>query len=109
EVYHLSGNFHFVLIGILAFLGIESLVQWHHDHHGACKDHHKKGVKSFAFINVIGDGVHNFLDGVLIAAAFMLNTATGVAASIAIALHEIPQEIGDFAILRHAGLSTKKA
>lgn len=92
-----------VLGGILLFFIIEKILCWRHCHDGECEVH------AVAHLNLIGDGVHNFMDGVAIAAAFLLNVPTGIATTVAIAVHEIPQEIGDFALLIHSGLTKKKA
>ncbi len=93
----------FVLIGILLFFFIERFIHWHH----CGKEHcHKKSVGT---LNLIGDSIHNYLDGILIAGSFLLNPITGIFTSISIALHELPQEIGDYSVLIHAGYSHKKA
>lgn len=98
----------FVLLGILLSFIIEKIIHWHHCHilpsdHDHC-DHHHVGMMS-----LIGDGVHNFIDGSLIAASFLVSIEIGFATTIAVMLHEIPQEIGDFAILLHSGFSKMKA
>lgn len=93
-------------ITFLAFLGfflIERLLGWHHCHKDHCEVH------SIAYMNLIGDSVHNFIDGMIIAASFAVSWEVGVGASLAIALHELPQELGDFGVLLHAGLSKKQA
>ncbi len=92
-----------VLGGIMLFFMIEKFLLWRHCHDGECEVH------AVAHLNLIGDFVHNFMDGVAIAAAFILNVPTGIATTIAIAVHEIPQEIGDFALLLHSGFTKKKA
>lgn len=98
-----------VLGGLIGFFLIEGLLHWHH--HGEDVHHHAPGeVHSFGWMNLIGDGLHNFIDGMLIASAWMVGgTQAGIATTIAIALHEGPQEFGDFAVLLHAGFSVKKA
>lgn len=95
-----------VLGGIILFLIVEKVIQWKHCHGEIIQEGH---VHSFAYMNLIGDGVHNFLDGVIIAAAFLVNIPAGIATTIAVALHEIPQEIGDFGVLLHGGFSKSKA
>ena len=92
-----------VLAGILVFFAIERLLHWHHHHTG------RKDVHAFNWLNIIGDGVHNFLDGVAIAAAFLTSPGLGVATTIAVIAHEIPQEIGDFSLLLYGGWSIGKA
>ncbi|MBU1992198.1 MAG: ZIP family metal transporter [Patescibacteria group bacterium] len=95
----------FVLAGILIFFSIEKFLRWRHCHHIPSEDH----PHPVATMNLIGDGVHNFLDGVLIASSYLVSPQIGIATTIAVLLHEIPQEIGDFATLLHAGYSRKKA
>lgn len=89
------------LIGILLFFILERSIKWFHHHH-AHKD--KKQDSSVPLI-IIGDTIHNFLDGIAIAAAFLIDIPTGIIATIAVAAHEIPQEIGDFGLLLDKGVS----
>ncbi len=96
-------GFTWALVGVVAFFIMERFVFWHHCHT------HNHEVKPYTYLNLVGDGVHNFVDGAIIAAAFLTNFELGVVTTIAIAMHEIPQELGDFAILVHGGFSTKKA
>jgi zinc and cadmium transporter len=96
-----------VLGGILGFFVLEKLVLWRHYHleDYEVHDHHSEpghGGRSGLMIT-IGDGFHNFVDGVLIAAAFLENTQLGIVTAVAVIAHEIPQEIGDFVILLHSG------
>lgn len=93
----------FILVGIILFFVLEKFIFWHHCHH----TEHKH--LSFSYMNLVGDGFHNFLDGVLLAGAFLINTSVGFATAMAIFLHEIPQEIGDFGVLLKGGFSRKKA
>jgi len=93
----------FIIIGILIFFVIEKFLHWHH-HHTEGKDIH-----TFTYLNIVGDGIHNFTDGVIIAVSFMASPAIGVATTIAIVAHEIPHEIGNFAILIYGGFSRMKA
>lgn len=95
--------FLYILIGFLIFFLIEKLLHWRHCHEGKCQIH------TFTYINLLGDGVHNLLDGIIIAAAFMIDIRLGLTTVILIALHEIPQEIGDFAVLIYGGFKKKKA
>ncbi len=97
--------FIFVLITILLFLLIEKVLHWRHCHKGATCDVHK----SMGYVNLIGDAVHNFIDGLVIAAAFVVDLRLGLITAVAICLHEIPQEIGDFGVLVYSGFSKKKA
>jgi zinc and cadmium transporter len=112
-----SGNVHAIgitiLAGLLAFFLLEKLVLWRHCHADACEAHgiDEKRLHDKAAGNLIlvGDGIHNMVDGVLIAAAFLTDVHLGVVTSLAVVAHEIPQEIGDFAILLHSGFSRGRA
>ena len=95
----------FMALGIVGFLVFEYLMHWHHHHHDECHD----CDHTTAYSVLAGDAIHNFMDGIVIASAFLLNPAIGIATTIAIVLHEIPQELSDFAIYLHAGLSAKRA
>jgi zinc and cadmium transporter len=102
-----------VLAGILLFFILEKLVLWRHCHEERCEAHDPNEPqndhgRSGAMI-MIGDTVHNFVDGVLIAAAFLADVQVGLVAALAIIAHEIPQEVGDFLILLHSGYSKRKA
>ncbi|MCD6042340.1 MAG: family metal transporter [Burkholderiales bacterium] len=99
-----------ILAGIFGFFVLEKLLLWRHCHTEHCEVHdadHDHG-RSGALI-IVGDSVHNFVDGVLIAAAFLQSTELGIVAAIAIIAHEIPQEVGDFLILLHSGYSRRRA
>ncbi|WP_320167012.1 ZIP family metal transporter [Methylophaga sp.] len=112
-----------LLIGLLSFFALEKMVLWRHchshhghehipeldrpDHHGG--HHHDHKHKSAGPLILIGDTIHNFVDGILIAAAFLTDVHLGIVTALAIAAHEIPQELGDFVILLHSGFSRKKA
>lgn len=98
--------FVFVLVGILIFLLFEQILHWHHEQRHECKDCSKKVV---GYSVLVGDGLHNFLDGIIIASAFLVSIPVGITALVAIIFHEIPQELGDFAVLIHSGFKTKKA
>jgi zinc and cadmium transporter len=93
-----------LLGGILLFFVLEKLVLWRHCHTHDCEVH-----ESAAGLVVVGDAFHNFVDGAVIAAAVMTSVPLGVSTAIAVAAHEIPQEVGDFAILLHAGYSRRGA
>lgn len=95
----------FILLGILSFFILEKFLYWHHHHTG----HEHEEVHGFTYLNIIGDAIHNFLDGAVIAISFMNNTALGIITTIAIIAHEIPQEISDFAVLIYGGFSKRKA
>jgi len=121
----LSGT---ILAGILVFFVLEKLLIWRHCHFGECEAHgeehdddhqahsHSHGhahldnsAKSAGALIILGDSIHNFVDGVLIAAAFLTDVKLGIVTSLAVAVHEIPQEVGDFAILLQSGYSRSRA
>jgi len=97
------------LTGILCFYFIEQVLQWRHDHSLESLQRTVTETISYARMNLLGDGVHNFVDGILIASSFLVDPALGVATTIAIVLHEIPQEISDIAVLIQGGISKKRA
>ena len=118
----LSGT---ILAGILGFFVLEKLLIWRHCHYGSCEAHgddghehhgdnhahsHRHGVaRSAGALIILGDSIHNFVDGVLISAAFLTDVQLGIVTSLAVTAHEIPQEVGDFAILLDSGYSKGKA
>lgn len=93
----------FVLVGFILFFIIEKVLHWRHCHKGKCDVH------TFHYMNLIGDSVHNFIDGLIIAASFIVSIPFGITTTVAIAAHEIPQEIGDFGVLIYGGFEKKKA
>lgn len=97
--------FSLVLAAIIFYLLVEKLLHWRHCHKGGgCDTHHSMG-----YMNLIGDSVHNFIDGLVIAGAFVVDIRLGLVTAIAMALHEIPQEIGDFGVLLYSGFTKKRA
>ncbi len=94
-----------VIIGILIFFSLEKFLRWRHCHIQNSTGHYHPVVA----MNLVGDNVHNLLDGVLIGASFLVSIPIGIASAVAIILHEIPQEIGDFGMLIRFGLSKRKA
>lgn len=92
-----------VLGGIIGFFVLEKFLHWHHRHNTA------NHVHPVGYINLAADAIHNFIDGVLVAAAYIVSLPLGVATTIAVIAHEIPQEIGDFGVLIHAGFTRTKA
>jgi len=109
-----------VLAGILGFFILEKLVLWRHCHFEDCEGHepqghghhghdHQNDHGRSGLLIMVGDTFHNFVDGVLIAAAFMEDVKLGVVTALAMIAHEIPQEVGDFLILLHSGYSRRKA
>lgn len=99
--------FSYVLLGILLFFIMERYIHWHHCHNGNCEKTYQR--EPATYLNLIGDAFHNFVDGALIAASFMVSIPIGIVTTFAIVAHEIPQELSDFAILIHGGFSKKKA
>jgi zinc and cadmium transporter len=95
----------YILAGILIFFILERFILWQHHHGGE----HEESVHSVAYLTVVGDSLHNFLDGMIIASAYLISIPVGVATTLAVVFHEIPQEIGNFAILIHGGWSKSKA
>lgn len=91
------------LIGFTFFFLLERYLYWRHCHDGVCEVH------TFTYLNLLGDGIHNFLDGLVIAASFLTDIRLGMVATVSIIFHEIPQEMGDFAILVYGGFRISKA
>jgi zinc and cadmium transporter len=98
--------FLWTLIGIIIFFVIERFIHWFHNHEEYHP--HQSESKTTVPLVIIGDTMHNFIDGVVIALTFMVSIPLGIVTSIAVFLHEVPQEIGDFGILLHKGLDRKK-
>jgi zinc and cadmium transporter len=104
-----------IIVGILLFFVLEKFLLWHHNHgedaeeaiHGHEHDHTQ--VKPLGYMVLFSDGIHNFIDGLIIGASYFISIEVGIATTIAISLHEIPQEIGDFGVLLHAGFTRAKA
>lgn len=117
--------FTLVILGFVIFFIIERFIYWFHGHAHEkedqlmCYSNITDGnvealemgntIKSFALLNLLGDGLHNFLDGVIIMVAFLSGTRNGIVITLAVLFHELPQEIGDFGILLYGGFSKKKA
>lgn len=95
-----------VLAGITVFFVIEKFIHWHHCHK---PEHAKKQTHHLAIMNLVGDAVHNVIDGLVIGASYLVSIPVGIATTIAVFIHEIPQEVSDFAILIHSGFSRAKA
>ena len=98
--------FPWALLGIVLFFLIERFIHWFHHHEAFHKD--EKESKTTLPLIIFGDTMHNFIDGVVIAATFMVNIPLGIATSISVFAHEVPQEIGDFGLMLHKGLKPKK-
>lgn len=95
--------FLFLIISFIIFYLIEKIFRWRHCHEEKCDIH------VFGYLSLIGDSIHNFIDGLIIAATFIIDVRLGITTTIAVLVHEIPQEVGDYALLLYAGLQRKKA
>ena len=95
----------YVLSGILVSFFIEKLIHWRHCHIPTSTTH----PHPFAYMNLFGDGVHNFIDGLIIGASYIASIPVGIATTMAVVFHEIPQEIGDMGVLLHGGFKRRKA
>ncbi|MEM2972465.1 MAG: ZIP family metal transporter [Candidatus Bathyarchaeia archaeon] len=96
--------FYYVLLGIVIFFALEKFLYWRHCHEEKCPIH------MFVYLNIAGDGIHNFIDGMIIAATYIVGGyQLGFATTLAVIFHEIPQEIGDYGVLIYGGLSKRKA
>lgn len=92
-----------LLAGFILFFIIEKVLHWRHCHKDHCEIH------TFAYMSLFGESVHNFIDGLIIATGFLVNVQVGLITTLAIIIHEIPQEIGDFGVLVHGGFKKSKA
>lgn len=117
--------FIFVMIGFLAFFVLERFIYWFHGHahqeenetfcHGDLLESAKESkegtgkIQNFAILNLVGDGLHNFLDGIIIMVGFLSSLESGIVITLAVLFHELPQEVGDFGILLYGGLKKKQA
>jgi zinc and cadmium transporter len=95
--------FGYLLAGFILFFLIEKLLHWHHCHEEHCEVH------TFTYLILFGDGIHNFIDGLVIAASFLVGIRFGIVTTLLILGHELPQELGDFGVLVHGGFSARKA
>lgn len=94
-----------ILVGLILFFALEKILKWRHCHEPTCEEH----PHSLGMMNLVGDGFHNLIDGMIIAVSYLVSIPLGIATTVAVILHEIPQEIGDFGILIYAGYSREKA
>jgi len=95
----------YAIFGIVFSFVVEKFIRWRHCHIPTTKEH----LHPFAIMNLIGDGVHNFIDGLIIGASYLASIPVGIATTLAVVFHEIPQEIADFGVLLHGGFSKGKA
>ncbi len=95
----------YVLAGILMFFLLEKFLLWRHQH----GPDYEERIHPVGYVNLAADGLHNLIDGLLIGASYLVSPAVGLGTTLAVVLHEIPQEIGDFGVLLHAGFGVKKA
>ena len=95
----------YILLGIIFFFMMEKFLHWQHCHEANCEEH----PRQFSFVILAGDTLHNFVDGLIIAASYIVSIPVGIATTIAVVFHEIPQEIGDFGSLIYGGFSKMKA
>ncbi len=98
-----ASAFQYTALGILSFFIMEKFLYWRHCHDGVCPVH------SFVYLNLFGDGLHNLIDGMVIAASFLHSQELGLSTTLTVILHEIPQELGDFGVLIYGGLSRARA
>ncbi len=101
----------YVTVGFLGFFFLERFIYWYHGHvHGYDSDvEGKMTVKRFIYLNLLGDGIHNLVDGMVIAASFLIAIPVGLATTVAVIFHELPQEIGDFGVLVYGGFTRYRA
>ena len=118
QIFEADGNLtlsmSLIFIGFLIFFILEKFLLWHHGHEGEVHDEqsdlgHEHGTKHIGYLNIVSDGLHNLIDGLVIGGSYFVSTEVGIATTIAVVLHEIPQEIGDFGLLLHVGFSRAQA
>ncbi len=106
-----------LLAGVVVFFVLEKFIHWRHCHHHSFTKHDQHGTVNnhnhkpthIGVLNLLGDGLHNFLDGLVIAASYLVDIQLGIATTIAVILHEVPQELADFGVLLYSGFSKSKA
>lgn len=105
--------FIYITLGFILFFFLERFIYWYHGHgHEAdisAEIADRASTKGFAYLNLIGDGIHNFVDGMVIAASFLIGFSVGLAATVAVIFHELPQEMGDYGILVYGGFKRSRA
>jgi len=103
ETMQVNFSFYLLFAGFILFFLLEKFFYWHHCHEEGCEVH------PVSYLILFGDGVHNFIDGLVIAASFVVSIPFGFVTTLLIIGHEVPQELGDFAVMVHAGFEKKKA
>ncbi len=98
-----GATFPLLVVGILSFFALEKFLCWQHCHEARCEVH------NFTYLNLVGDSIHNFIDGLIVAGAFLASVEVGVVTTAVVLFHEVPQEIGEFGVLTYGGFSTGKA
>jgi len=104
-----SVTFLYIALGFLGFFFLERFIYWYHGHAHESEIGKKTIVKKFVYLNVLGDGIHNLIDGMIIAVSFFLGISVGITSTIAVMFHELPQEIGDFGVLVFGGFTKRRA
>ncbi|MEM2905190.1 MAG: ZIP family metal transporter [Candidatus Bathyarchaeia archaeon] len=104
-----SGGFVYLTFGFVGFFILERFIYWYHGHAHESEIGKRTVVKRYVYLNLLGDGIHNFIDGTIIAATFLLDVGLGVVSTFAVIFHEIPQEIGDFGVLLFGGFTRGRA
>lgn len=103
EILETNTMFILLIAGFSVFFLMEKFLYWHHCHNGVCDVH------PYTYLILFGDGIHNFIDGLIIAASFLVNPVFGTVTTLIIISHEVPQELGDFGVLVHGGMEKGKA
>ena len=105
----------YIVLGFVLFFFLERFIYWYHGHGHSHEIEHlpvkpgRQNTRNFAYLNLVGDAIHNFIDGLIIAASFLVNTNVGIATTVAVIFHELPQEMGDYGILIYSGFTRKMA
>lgn len=113
ELVEESVVFVYITLGFVLFFFLERFVYWYHGHGHqadiAVETADRAATRFFAYLNIVGDGMHNFIDGMIIASSFVVGFPLGLATTIAVIFHELPQEMGDYGILIYAGFKRRRA
>jgi len=115
ELLEADSAFVYVALGFVLFFILERFIYWYHGHGHVEEIEHlparpgRANTREFAYLNLVGDAIHNFIDGLLISASFFAGVTVGVATTIAVIFHELPQEMGDYGLLLYGGFDRKRA